>query len=114
MYTYKAIVTSVYDGDTVTCDIDLGLNMWTKGQKIRLLGVDTPELRGDEREAGLKARDFVRGELMPNGEQSEIVLVTYKDRKGKYGRWLGEIFYGGGLTSLNVALADMGYVDVAE
>ena len=30
LYTYKAIVTSVYDGDTCTVDIDLGLHIWVK------------------------------------------------------------------------------------
>jgi micrococcal nuclease len=57
-YEYKAFVTSVYDGDSITCDLDLGLNVWLKNQKIRLLGIDTPEIRGEERELGLisKAR----------------------------------------------------------
>lgn len=27
VYTYKAFVTSVYDGDTITCDIDCGFGV---------------------------------------------------------------------------------------
>jgi len=36
LYHYKAIVTSVYDGDTCTVDIDLGLSAWIRGEKLRL------------------------------------------------------------------------------
>ena len=46
MYTYLARVTKVYDGDTLTCDIDLGFNMWMRAQKIRLADIDAPELVG--------------------------------------------------------------------
>ena len=53
LYFYKAVVRSVYDGDTVTLDIDLGLGVWLKKQKIRLYGINTPEIRGEERESGL-------------------------------------------------------------
>jgi micrococcal nuclease len=36
LYNYKAVVTSVYDGDTCTVDIDLGLHTWIRGEKSRL------------------------------------------------------------------------------
>ena len=49
LYTYKARCVSVYDGDSITLDIDLGFNHWMLNQKIRLLGIDTPEIRGPER-----------------------------------------------------------------
>ena len=41
MYEYKAQVVSVYDGDTLTVDIDLGFEVWLRKQKIRLAGIDT-------------------------------------------------------------------------
>ena len=89
-YKYKANVISVYDGDTITCNIDLGFGIIIKKQKIRLYGINTPELRGDdkEKEKGIIARDKVR-ELI-NGK--EIILQSIKDKKGKYGRWLGIIY----------------------
>ena len=52
LYHYKAFVTQVYDGDTVTVDIDLGLHTWMKGEKLRLYRINAPELRGEEKEAG--------------------------------------------------------------
>jgi len=82
---YPAEVTDIYDGDTLTADLDLGLGVVLIGQKIRLQCVDTPELRGTEREAGLAVRDRVRGWL--GGAKVEIEIVG----RGKYGRWLGYV-----------------------
>ena len=103
LYTYKATVVSVYDGDSITIDWDLGAGVVLHGQKIRLYGINTPELRGDDREAGLISRDYVREMIL----DKEITMKTYKDKKGKYGRWLAEIFIDG--INLNKQLIDMGY-----
>lgn len=93
LYYYRAEVRSVYDGDTCTLNIDLGLGVWAHHEKIRLARINTPELRGAERPQGLLARDFVRDILMPNGESGkEIWISTLKDKKGKYGRYIGEIW----------------------
>ena len=105
-YTYRAIVVSIYDGDTWTVDIDCGFGIWLRKQKLRLYGVDTPELRGDEREAGLAARDWCR-ELAPPG--TEILLETMKDKTGKYGRWLAVIWLDGLERSLNTSLIETGH-----
>ena len=51
-YKYKALITGVYDGDSITVDIDLGMNIWKKNVKLRLARVDTPEIRGIEKETG--------------------------------------------------------------
>jgi len=91
-YVYRAVVRRVYDGDTVTVDIDLGLNVWVKDQTLRLYGIDTPELRGNEREEGLVVRDFVRSQI-PRG--TEVIIETRKDKTGKYGRWLATIWVNG-------------------
>lgn len=86
MYEYKAVIVSVYDGDTVTADIDLGFEVWLKGQKLRLLNIDTPEVRGAERAEGLVARDALRNKIL------DKTVVINSTGKGKYGRWLVEIF----------------------
>ncbi len=87
LYCYKANVTSVYDGDTCTADIDLGLGVLVKGEKLRLSRINAPEIRGEEREAGLLARDFLREKI----DGKEVIIATIKDKKGKYGRYLAEI-----------------------
>ncbi len=89
LYQYKAFVTKVYDGDTITVEIDLGFKTSVKGEKIRLSRINTPEVRGVSREEGLKSRDYLRTLIL----NKEILLETIKDKKGKYGRYLGELFF---------------------
>lgn len=88
LYHYKAKVVSVYDGDTCTIDIDLGLHTWIRGEKIRLNRINAPELRGKERAKGLASRDFLKSLIL----DKEIIIETIKDTKEKYGRYLGEIW----------------------
>lgn len=101
-FIYDAHCTAVYDGDTITVDIDLGFGNKMTGQKLRLYGVDTPEMRGDEREHGRKVRDWVREQIL----DKDVVLESIKDKTGKYGRWLARIWIGD--VCLNEALIDSG------
>jgi micrococcal nuclease len=89
IYTYDAIITSVYDGDTATADIDLGFNVWAKKSKLRFYGIDTAELRGGTEEtkaAGIEARDYVREKIL----NKKVRLKSLG--KGKYGRYLAIIW----------------------
>ena len=88
MYEYKAYVSRVYDGDTITVDIDLGFGIVIKSQKIRLVRINAPEIRGDERQTGLVSRDALRDKI----GNKWVTIKTSKDKKGKYGRWLGEVW----------------------
>ena len=108
LYHYRGVIVSVYDGDTVTVDLDLGLKVWARGQVLRLYGIDTPEIRGAERPAGVKVRDFVRGWL-PTGAVVEV--RTYKDKTGKFGRWLAEIWPEGWEESVNARLLRLGFAE---
>lgn len=88
LYHYKAIVVGVYDGDTITVDIDLGLYTWIRNQKIRIARINAPEIKGKERTKGLKSRNFLR-EILLN---KKVIIQTIKDRKEKYGRYLAEVW----------------------
>ena len=88
MYEYRAFVRKVYDGDTVTVDIDLGFDVVLKAQKIRLTRINAPEVRGQERSEGLVSRDALRKKVLDRW----ITIKTKKDKKGKFGRWLGELW----------------------
>lgn len=100
MYDYNAIVVAVYDGDTVTLDVDQGFNIWHHKMRIRLARINAPELRVRDatgvmvdNPVGFVARDFLAG-LMPVG--SPILLHSLKDRADNYGgRWDGELFVNG-------------------
>ena len=63
-FIYAAHVDKVYDGDTITCSIDLGFGIKMNKQKIRLFGINTPEVRGSEREQGLVSRDRLRERIL--------------------------------------------------
>ena len=106
MYEYRAFVRKVYDGDTVTVDIDLGFDVVLKGQKIRLTRINAPEVRGKERPEGLVSRDALREKVLDKW----ITIKTKKDKKGKFGRWLGELWVDD--TCVNDWLLIEGYAEV--
>ncbi len=92
MWTYRVKeIIKIYDGDTITVLVDVGFHVTIK-ETFRLLHIDTPELRGEEREQGLIARDWLRERLSTAMENNGIIIKTYKDSKGKYGRYLAEIY----------------------
>ena len=95
-YQYRAIITDVYDGDTVTADIDLGFDIWRRNERLRLYGIDAPEVRGKERPEGLLSRDALRDRLVGK----EVTICTIRDKTGKYGRYLVRIFEQGRLINL--------------
>lgn len=90
LYRYKAEIISVYDGDTVTADIDLGFHTWRRDEDLRLHGIDAPEVRGPERADGIKSRDALRERILGK----ELFICTIKDKQGKYGRYLVVIWVG--------------------
>jgi endonuclease YncB( thermonuclease family) len=87
VYTYKAALVRVIDGDTVEMTADLGFRVFLR-EKFRLARIDTPELVGPDRSMAIAAKDFVNLAL---STAREIVIRTTKD--DKYGRWLAEIDY---------------------
>ena len=88
MYTYKAKINRVIDGDSVVIDIDLGFDTWIKDQNVRIYGIDTPEVRTKdplEKAHGKLAKAFVE-KILPKG--SRVAITTVKDGD-KFGRVLG-------------------------
>ena len=88
MYEYDATVVKVYDGDTITVTVKLGFGVY-KTERLRLSGINAPELRGDERPYGLVSRDKLRELIL----DQDIIIKTYKDKKGKYGRYIADIYF---------------------
>lgn len=85
MYEYKCTVIRVIDGDTVDCSVDLGFEVSVK-QRFRLMGINAPETKTPE---GKKAKARLQ-ELMPEG--AVMFVKTFKDKKEKYGRYLGRFY----------------------
>ena len=93
MYEYRAHVLKIVDGDTVDVDIDLGFGVMLKDERVRIMGIDTPESRTSddvEKLFGLAAKHRLQ-ELLGD----ECILKTQinkdgEDMKGKFGRILGD------------------------
>jgi micrococcal nuclease len=105
-----AQVMRIVDGDTFDLLIDLGFDVHTRS-RVRLLGADTWEVRGEEREAGLKAKQRVL-ELIP--PLTDVRIRSHKGgSRGKYGRWLVEVAYpvGDGWEHLGETLIKEGHAE---
>jgi len=95
MYEYKCKILRVVDGDTVDIDIDLGFGMWMHKERVRMMGIDTPESRTRdkvEKAFGLAAKTKLK-ELLPIGSIQILKTEIDKsgeDKKGKFGRILGD------------------------
>ena len=103
MYRYNVTVTRVVDGDTVDVDIDLGFGMTYKKQRVRMMGIDTPESRTrdlEEKFYGKQSKYFLEDLL----EDKKIQLVSHD--KGKFGRILGELFIEENELSINQQMID--------
>jgi len=103
-FTYDAKLVRIVDGDTVVLDIDLGCKTWLTNEHCRFYGINTPEVRGEERPEGLVASAYLDGLI---GTAGELLVRTHKDKKGKYGRWLVTLMADG--VNVNRNLVENGY-----
>ena len=89
LYHYKMTVTRVVDGDTIYGDVDLGFNFGGRKMEFRLAEINTPEIRGADRTAGLASKEYVESKIL----NKEVCILTKKDSKEKYGRYLAWVYY---------------------
>ena len=93
MYEYKCNIIKVIDGDTVDVDIDLGFGMWMLDERVRIMGIDTPESRTRdlvEKKFGLAAKKRLKELLGKSAVLATQVNKNGEDMKGKFGRILGD------------------------
>lgn len=103
MYTYRAFVIKVYDADTITVIIDLGFKMSFE-TSLRLSRINAPEMRGPEKVEGKISRDRLRELVLGK----KITVKTNKDKTGKYGRYIADIYVDGVDECLNDLLVTEG------
>ena len=92
MHEYKVNILRVVDGDTVDVDIDLGFGMWLRKERVRVMGIDTPESRTSdkmEKVFGLAAKNRLISLLGAEAILHTQVSKKGEDMKGKFGRVLG-------------------------
>jgi micrococcal nuclease len=93
MYEYRVHVLRVVDGDTVDVDIDLGFGIWLRNERVRIMGIDTPESRTRdkvEKIFGLAAKYKLKELLGKTAILKTQVNKDGEDMKGKFGRVLGD------------------------
>lgn len=98
MYSYKAKVENVVDGDTVDLGIDLGFDIW-HNIRVRLVGIDTPEKWFDY---GKVVKKYVMKKL----EGVQVTIAT--EKADKYGRYLVDVYLEGETESFNKHLVKVG------
>ena len=93
MYEYRATIVKVVDGDTVDVDIDLGFGIIMKDERVRIMGIDTPESRTRdkvEKKFGLAAKARLKQLLGKTCTLQTQINKDGEDMKGKFGRILGD------------------------
>ena len=111
---YDVVVVKIVDGDTVDVDIDLGFGVTLRDERVRIMGIDTPESRTRDKVEDLfgEAAKARLKELMKDGGK----LITTEDRKGedmkgKFGRILGDfkVDYNGEMKKVTEILTEEGH-----
>tara|TARA_R110000787_G_scaffold127401_1_gene238822 strand:+ start:794 stop:1135 length:342 start_codon:yes stop_codon:yes gene_type:complete len=107
MYKYNAKCVNVVDGDTVDLLVDLGFNVFIR-ERFRLAGIDAYEPRRlknqteTESKLGKEGKVFLRDKIL-----DKTIQVTTTKVPGKYGRWIGELYYQD--VSINKLIVNSGY-----
>jgi endonuclease YncB( thermonuclease family) len=84
LYTYRALVKKVVDGDTLSVHVELGLGVW-RTEILRLRDINAPELTS---EAGKRAASVIESALK---DCRYIVIKTY--RRDMYARYVADVRY---------------------
>jgi micrococcal nuclease len=90
---YDVVLLKCVDGDTVDVDIDLGFGIWLKDERVRIMGIDTPESRTSdkvEKLFGTAAKNRLKELLKDGGKLITTEDKSGEDMKGKFGRILGD------------------------
>ena len=96
------------DGDTLDVDFD------GTEERIRLIGVDTPESVARDRPVqcfGSEAAAYLRA-LLPEG--TEVRVERDVEGRDRYGRLLGYVYRRGDDLLVNLALVEQGYADAVS
>lgn len=114
MWTYRAELARVIDGDTIDFRVDLGFGHHVTPLRIRLAGLNTPEIRGPDKEAGAEAAQYVAAwctetiaaasPVMDTGRDPGWPFVLETEKTGKYGRWLATVWARAGTGTIGPSL----------
>ena len=111
-FAYKDVkiskVISIYDGDTLRVNIDSFPDIVGKNIRIRIKGIDAPEIKGKcqkEIDLAIMARDYLRNAI---NQSSQIELRNIE--RGKYFRIVGELYIDGENISKSLIKEKLAYI----
>ena len=87
VWRFPCLIEKVVDGDTVDIAVHLGFRL-TKRTRMRLLGINAPEMKGATLDAG---RASQLGLLKLLTEYPYLHVETHKDKFDNFGRYLAEL-----------------------
>lgn len=91
-FIWKASHIKTIDGDTIDVKVDVGFRS-TRTERLRLFGINCPEMKGSTHEYGLKAKqfteDWIASSLVPD-EDWHLVIQTFKS--DVFGRYLAKVW----------------------
>jgi micrococcal nuclease len=105
--TFPIIINRIIDGDSLDIDIVLGFGIVLQNRRLRLMGVDTPEVRTsdlEEKKYGLLAKSFVEKWCMD--KTILLVIRENQDEQDKFGRILGDLLDIDGSSLVNDIIAN--------
>ena len=110
-WMFTPISWRVYDGDTIL-DLVLDLGFEVRIEiKTRLLGINTPEVKGAERPRGLESKLFL-GHALEKAFLSQTLIIESHNRTGKFGRWLITVWDGD--VNVNKMMVSRGYAEYKD
>jgi micrococcal nuclease len=86
-WVYPATVKRIIDGDSIVITMDLGYGLTKENVKFRLLHINTPEVRGPEKELGVVAKGYLET-IMP----VDTEILIHSQKLDAFGRVLGDVW----------------------
>jgi micrococcal nuclease len=110
-WKYRPISYRVYDGDTILdLVLDLGFNVRVE-IKTRLMGINAPEVRGEEKEKGIETKNWLVDKMKEAQIHNKLFIQSHTEQ-GKFGRWLITVWSGS--INLNKLMVEEGYARFKE
>lgn len=107
-FVFRARVRRIVDGDTLDVEIDQGMNC-RHIARIRLLGIDCPEKRGETRAAGLDAMQWVADWCCSPERNANWPLVIQTEKGDAFGRFLAHVWCAKTGLHLNSEIQNAGH-----
>ena len=112
-YAYRFELIRIVDGDMLEVRFDLGFGIQAT-EIVRIRDIDAPEERGQTLQEGREATAWVAGWFMRTAKPyiGYTTKRKWKDKKGKYGRYLVRVTGDSSNADLGADMVEEGFAKV--